>query len=95
MALGTLFLSYTTIRAMRVPLTYDEAFTANVWIARGPLAILTFNGPGPTNNHLLNSLLSGACQAVFGRIPLALRLPNLIAHAVFLVASWRLLSRVA
>jgi hypothetical protein len=94
-ALGALFLSYTAIRAVRVPLTYDEAFTANVWIARGPLAILTFDGPERANNHLLNSLLSGACQAAFGRIPFALRLPNLIAHAVFLVASWRLLSGVA
>jgi hypothetical protein len=94
-ALGCLFLAYTVIRAVRVPLTFDEAFTANVWVAGGPLAILTFDGPERANNHLLNSLLSGACQAAFGRIPLALRLPNLIAHAVFLVASWRLLSRVA
>jgi hypothetical protein len=94
-ALGALFLAYTAIRAVRVPLTYDEAFTANVWVAGGPIAILTFDGPERANNHLLNSLLSGACQAAFGRIPLALRLPNLMAHAVFLVASWRLLSRVA
>lgn len=94
-ALGGLFLAYTAIRAARVPLTHDEAFTANEWIARGPLAILTFDGAEPANNHLLNSLLAGACQTVFGRIPFALRLPNLIAHAVFLVASWRLLSRVA
>jgi len=95
MALGALFFAYTAIRAVRVPLTHDEAFTANVWVDRGPLAILRFDGPGPANNHLLNSLLAGTCQAVFGRIPLALRLPNLIAHAAFLVASWRLLSRVA
>ena len=93
-ALGALFFAYTAIRSVRVPLTYDEAFTANVWIARGPLAILTFDGPGPANNHLLNTLLSGVCQAAFGRVPFALRLPNLIAHAVFLVASWSLLSRV-
>jgi hypothetical protein len=78
-----------------VPLTHDEAFTANVWIARGPLAILTFDGPERANNHLLNSLLAGACQAVFGRTPFALRIPNLIAHVVFLVVSWRLLSRLA
>jgi hypothetical protein len=94
-ALGVLFLAYTTIRAARIPLTHDEALTANVWIEAGPLAILTFDGPGPANNHMLNSLLAGACQAVFGRVPLALRLPNLIAHTVFLFASWRLLSRVA
>ena len=94
-ALGVFFLAYTTIRAARVPLTHDEAFTANVWIASGPVAILRFDGPGPANNHVLNSLLSATCQAVLGRIPFALRLPNLIAHAVFLVASWRLLSRVA
>lgn len=94
-ALGALFFAYTVIRAVRVPLTHDEAFTANVWVDRGPLAALTFDGPVRSNNHLLNSLLAEAGQAVFGRIPFALRLPNLIAHAVFLVASWRLLSRVA
>ena len=94
-ALGALFLSYSVIRAVRVPLTCDEAFTGNHWVDSGPLAALTFDGPERANNHLLNSLLSGACQAVFGRTPFALRLPNLIAHAVFLVASWRLLSRVA
>ncbi len=94
-ALGALFLSYTVIRAVRVPLTCDEAFTGNVWIDRGPLAALTFDGPERANNHVLNSLLAAASQAVFGRTPFALRIPNLIAHAVFLVASWRLLSHVA
>jgi hypothetical protein len=93
-AFGFVCLAYTTIRAVQIPLTHDEAITANVWVAEGPLAILTFDGPGPANNHMLNSLLSGACQAVFGRVPAALRLPNLMAHAVFLFASWRLLSRV-
>jgi hypothetical protein len=94
-ALGALFFAYTAIRAARVPLTCDEAFTGNHWVDRGPLAALTFDGPERANNHLLNSLLAGASQAVFGRTPFALRLPNLIAHAVFLIASWRLLSRVA
>ncbi len=94
-ALGVVFLSYTVVRAVRVPLTCDEAFTGNHWVDRGPLAALTFDGPVRSNNHLLNSLLSTVSQAVFGRTPFALRLPNLIAHAVFLFASWRLLSRVA
>jgi hypothetical protein len=94
-ALGGLFLAYTVIRAVRLPLTCDEAFTGNVWVDRGLLATLTFDGPERANNHLLNSLLSAASQAVIGRTPFALRLPNLMAHAVFLVASWRLLSRVA
>lgn len=94
-ALGAVFLAYTVIRAVRVPLTCDEAFTGTHWVDPGPLAALTFDGPVRSNNHLLNSLLSTASQAVLGRTPFALRLPNLIAHAVFLVASWRLLSRVA
>jgi hypothetical protein len=93
--LGTLFFAYTVTRAARIPLTHDEAFTANVWIDRGPARVVTFDGPERANNHLLNTLLAGACQAVFGRFPLALRLPNLVAHAAFLVASWRLLSLVA
>lgn len=93
--LGALFFSYAAVRAVRIPLTHDEAFSANVWMAAGPLRILTFDGHEPANNHVLNSLLAGACQAAFGRIPVVVRLPNLIAHAVFLLASWRLLSRVA
>jgi hypothetical protein len=94
-ALGALFLTYSLIRAARLPITCDEAFTGNFWVDPGPLAALTFDGPVRSNNHLLNSLLAGACQAVFGRTPFALRIPNLIAHAVFLVVSWRLLSRMA
>ncbi len=94
-ALGALFLAYTVIRAARLPITCDEGFTGTFWVDPGPLAALTFDGPVRSNNHLLNSLLAGACQAVFGRTPFALRIPNLIAHAVFLVASWGLLSRVA
>jgi len=94
-ALGALFLTYTLIRAARLPITCDEAFTGNFWVDRGLIAALTFDGPVRSNNHLLNSLLAGACQAVFGRTPFALRIPNLIAHAVFLVVSWRLLSRIA
>lgn len=94
-ALGALFLTYTVIRAIQLPITCDEALTGNFWVDPGPLAALTFDGPVRSNNHLLNSLLAGACQAVFGRTPFALRIPNLIAHAVFLVVSWRLLSRVA
>ena len=93
--LGALFLTYTLIRAARLPITCDEALTGNFWVDPSPLAALTFDGPERANNHVLNSLLAGACQAVFGRTPFALRIPNLIAHAVFLVVSWRLLSRMA
>jgi hypothetical protein len=94
-ALGAVFLAYTVIRAVRVPFTCDEAFTGTHWVDRGPLAALTFDGPERANNHLLNSILAAASQAVFGRTPFALRLPNLLAHVLFLVASWRLLSRIA
>ena len=39
------------------------------------------------NNHLLNAALMQLCSTLFGNSELSLRLPNVRAHAVYLVCS--------
>lgn len=86
-------LAYVAVRAARVPLTHDEALTFAHYVSQPLAATLRFAGPWPTNDHLLNSLLARLADALFGAAPLALRLPNLLAHASFLLFSWLTLRR--
>ena len=46
------------------------------------------------NNHLLNTALMRWCSALFGNSELSLRLPNLAAHALYLVCVLALVKRV-
>jgi len=39
------------------------------------------------NNHLLNTALMQLCSTLFGNSELSLRLPNVLAHAVYLACS--------
>jgi hypothetical protein len=93
LAIGAALVAYTTARAATLSLTHDEALT---WLfhARAPLSqIFGFGGAIPTNNHLLNTLLCKAAATLLGPSELALRLPNLLAHAAYLFFSWKLLRR--
>ena len=78
--LGAVFV-YIVARAVRVPLTYDEATTFYRHVEGGPAALLDFTTAG---NHLLNSALTWGAHLLFGSAPLALRLPNVVAGACYL-----------
>jgi hypothetical protein len=82
LALGALLLAYTLIRAQRLSFTHDEALTYFNGVL-APLAdTLSFSGALPSNNHLLNSLLASV-TARLGTDALSLRLPNLLAHVLY------------
>ena len=74
-------LVYIIARAVRVPLTYDEATTFYRHVEGAPAALLDFSTAG---NHLLNSALTWVAHLLFGSAPLALRLPNVVAGACYL-----------
>ena len=74
-------LVYIVARAVRVPLTYDEATTFYRHVEGAPAALLDFSTAG---NHLLNSALTWGASLLFGSAPLALRLPNVVAGACYL-----------
>ena len=73
-------------RAGTFPFTHDES-----------LSFAIFNGTPEwaktANNHLLNTLLMWLCSILFGNSELSLRLPNVLAHLIYLICTLLLLKR--
>ncbi len=88
LAVGAVLLGYTATRASLLTFTHDESFSY-VYHARASVEeILSFTiRRAPSNNHLLNTLLMKLSAGLFGESELALRLPNLLAHALYLVTA--------
>lgn len=80
--------AYVVLRAINVPLYSDEVFTFYTYIQQGDF--MPFKAHWDANNHVLNSALSWAFYSVFGSGPLALRLANVLAFAVYLVYAWKI-----
>jgi hypothetical protein len=73
--------AYITARAFLVPLTYDEASSFYRYIDADVAALFDF---ATATNHFLNTVLARASVAVLGVSPIALRLPNVLAGALYL-----------
>ena len=92
------FLAFATLRAVRVPLTYDEAASSIRYIDTSTpsvfdtSALSIFNFEVATN-HFLNTLLTKACDVVAGGSEIVLRLPSIIGYAMFLGFSLLILHR--
>jgi hypothetical protein len=89
-ASGLLF--YTTYRATRLSITFDEAWSRNSYATATVGDILWFRDP-TANNHPGNSLMMKASMAIFGDTTFALRLPNLLAHLLYIAFSIALARR--
>lgn len=76
-------LLYSIIRAGRIELTLDEAYSWN-FFAWGPHLYPQAYDVTTANDHWLNSWLMQLTGYLFGERLWALRLPNVIAHAVYL-----------
>lgn len=92
--IGASIFGYTCLRAYSLSFTHDESVTCLNFASSTIEDILTFNGPSPSNNHLLNSLLVKASASLFDPKEFFLRLPNLIAHILYLCASFLILQRL-
>lgn len=92
------FVVFATMRAARVPLTYDEAASYIRYIDTSsssvfdtsPLSVFNFE---VATNHFLNTLLTKVSVVVAGDSELMLRIPNLLAYAMYLVFSVLILRR--
>jgi hypothetical protein len=86
-------LDYTSIRASVQAFTHDESFSYLHAVAPGFVEALTLSFRD-ANNHPLNTWGMYICSKLFGKTEFSLRLPNLLAHGVYLFASamfvWRL-----
>jgi hypothetical protein len=85
-------LLYTTLRALWVPLTFDEVWSLNSYVSAPWADIVTFKTVG-ANNHLVNTLLTKLCWLVSDS-PLSLRIPNLLAHLLYLIYTVALARRL-
>ena len=77
-------------RTAEAAFTFDEAATYLNYISASPVAIFNFNS---ANNHLVNTLLAKLAWTLGGSSEFVLRLPNLLAFAVYLLFSFLILDR--
>jgi hypothetical protein len=92
------FFAFAAVRAVRVPLTYDEAAAYLRYIASDVPSVFDTNLLSVFNfevatNHFLNTLLTRICVVAFGDSELVLRIPNLIGYAMYLGFSFLILHR--
>lgn len=83
--------TYAVARAVRVPLTYDEAAAYLRYIAADPLAPFDFS---VATNHLLNSLLTKLFSTIAGSSEVVLRIPSLIGYGLYVCFSLLMLRKV-
>lgn len=91
---GILLLSYSTIRAVKIPMTIDEATTFLVYV-QIPLKDVFLNNPVNTNNHFLNTLLIRLSTWILGDFDFAVRLPALFGHLLYILFSFKLIRAIS
>ncbi len=67
-----------------MPFCHDESATFFYYVQNGDF--LPYTSHVDANNHFLNSFLAWICLRLFGDAPLALRLPNILALIVLIIA---------
>ncbi len=90
--LGSLLLTYSGFRAHELSFTYDESSTLLEYVGQSYGHIIS---RAPTaNNHVLNTILIKAFSSFLPAHELTYRLPNLLAHAIYMLFSVLLLIRL-
>ena len=87
--IGLVLLAYTTVRAITVSFSWDESWTYIYHVSKGMFYQQAYDKMGG-NHHLLNVWLMWLSSKLFGDGTLALRLPSLMAHAIYLYATGRI-----
>jgi len=80
-------------KALFTSFTHDESFTFNHFVHSSISDIFTYKYVS-ANNHLLNTLLMKLFGHCFGESEIILRLPNIIAHAGYILFSLLILRRL-
>lgn len=90
----TCLFAYAVVRAITVSFSYDECFTFLEHVSKDRFYQTQHDQMGG-NHHLLNVWLMWLSWKLFGNGELALRLPNLLAYALYLYAAGRIALRSA
>lgn len=93
LSFSALLLCYTVYRARQIPFTIDECDTLKDFVGLD-MTDIWGSGPVSANNHMLNSALMKIFAFVFGPHVFVYRLPNLLAHILFLFSSYKLCLRL-
>lgn len=93
LGLSILSLLYSVYHALFINITYDEAVSFSLYAVTPLSDIVSMKIPS-ANNHILNSILMRIFAFLFGKSVFVLRLPNLIAHFVFLTYLFLVLKKV-
>lgn len=91
---GILLLSYSTLRAVKIPMTIDEATTFLVYV-QIPIKDVFLNIPVNTNNHFLNTLLIRLSTWILGDSDFSVRLPSLFGHLLYIIFSFKLIRAIS
>lgn len=90
--IGLLLLIYLVLRAIYTPVLHDEIATFFYFIQTNNF--LPPNAHWDANNHLLNSFLGNLSFQLFGDAPWTLRLPNVLLFPVYVLFTWKILSKL-
>ncbi len=82
-ALSAIAFTLVILRAKRVAITHDEAYTYLHYVKQNLLGIILYKPPHIPNNHILNTLLVKLSVGLFGLSELSLRLPNVLFSLVY------------
>ena len=86
----TLFI-YTSLRAHLLSMTHDESGSFTIWTEYPIFSCFVDPSCWRTANlHFLYVLMMKGTLSLFGTSELAIRMPSLIGHLVYLIFSWKL-----
>lgn len=88
-SVSIMLLVLNLLRVYKVSITHDEAYSYFFYITESYTEIIS-STYATANNHILNSILSRFSITTFSDNLFFLRLPNVVAHAGYLLASFLL-----
>lgn len=86
LSVGVLLLAYIIVRAITVSISIDEAGTWQMFVSKGEIFPSEY-GYFSANNHALNTALMMLSEKLFGSSVFALRLPNVLAGALYIFST--------
>ena len=89
-------IALSLIKSMQMSMTHDESFNYLGMIDKSMWDCL-FNVDcwGTANNHWLNTLFFQGTTAIFGDTAMAVRLPNVLAHLLYLIMAWLIVKKAS
>lgn len=89
---GALLVLLDLYRAHHLSFTHDEGYSFLQYVPMDFMDIVSYKD-NFTNNHIINSLLMKLFHFITGPSELSMRMPNILAHVLYLVFTYKMASR--